>query len=132
MSEIPYQLIMSVRDYECDSQGIVNNAIYQNYLEHARHEFLKEKGLDFARLTASNINVMVIRAELDYKKSLRSGDAFVVSVRCQQESRLKIVFDQQIILQNTDQLILRARIFAAAVNQHGRPYFPEELKVLLL
>ena len=132
MSEIPYQLIMSVRDYECDSQGIVNNAIYQNYLEHARHEFLKEKGLDFARLTASNINVMVIRAELDYKKSLRSGDAFVVSVRCQQESRLKIVFDQQIILQNTDQLILQARIFAAAVNQHGRPYFPEELKVLLL
>ncbi len=123
---------MAVRDYECDSQGIVNNAIYQNYLEHARHEYLKSRGLDFARLTASNINVMVIRAELDYKKSLRSGDAFVVSVLCQQESRLKIVFDQQIILQNSDQLILQARIFAAAVNQHGRPYFPEELKVLLL
>ena len=123
---------MAVRDYECDSQGIVNNAIYQNYLEHARHEYLKSRGLDFARLTASNINVMVIRAELDYKKSLRSGDAFVVSVLCQQESRLKIVFDQQITLQNSDQLILQARIFAAAVNQHGRPYFPEELKVLLL
>lgn len=132
MSRKPFQLSMAVRDYECDSQGIVNNAIYQNYLEHARHEYLKSRGLDFARLTASNINVMVIRAELDYKKSLRSGDAFVVSVLCQQESRLKIVFDQQIILQNSDQLILQARIFAAAVNQHGRPYFPEELKVLLL
>jgi acyl-CoA thioester hydrolase len=24
---------MSVRDYECDMQGIVNNSVYQNYLE---------------------------------------------------------------------------------------------------
>ena len=34
-----FELKMSVRDYECDLQGIVNNAVYQNYLEHARHQF---------------------------------------------------------------------------------------------
>ena len=37
-----------VRDYECDMQGIVNNGVYFNYLEHARHEFLLHKGIDFA------------------------------------------------------------------------------------
>ena len=46
-----FQLAMAVRDYECDMQGVVNNAVYQNYLEHTRHEFLKSRGLDFARLT---------------------------------------------------------------------------------
>ena len=28
-----YELKMKVRDYECDLQGIVNNANYQHYLE---------------------------------------------------------------------------------------------------
>lgn len=36
---IYFELEMQVRDYECDMEGIVNNAIYQHYLEHTRHEF---------------------------------------------------------------------------------------------
>ena len=41
---------MKVRDYECDLQGIVNNANYQHYLEHTRHEFLLSTGVSFAAL----------------------------------------------------------------------------------
>jgi len=43
-----YELEMKVRDYECDLQGIVNNANYQHYLEHTRHEFLTSVGVSFA------------------------------------------------------------------------------------
>ena len=45
-----YELAMKVRDYECDLQGIVNNANYQHYLEHTRHEFLSSVGVSFAAL----------------------------------------------------------------------------------
>ena len=55
-----WQLQMAVRDYECDMQGVVNNAVYQNYLEHARHEFLKLHGLDFAVLAKAGINLVVV------------------------------------------------------------------------
>ena len=120
-------LKMAVRDYECDLQGVVNNAVYQNYLEHARHEFLKSKGVDFAVLAKAGTNLMVLRAELDYKGSLSSGDAFVVNTVFEQRSRLKFVFLQEIINCSIDKTVLSAEITGVAVNQKGRPFAPAEL-----
>ena len=121
---------MAVRDYECDMQGVVNNAVYQNYLEHARHEFLKARGLDFAQLTADGIIVVVVRAEIDYRISLRSGDVFEVSVEPQQLSPLRLGFRQQ-IRHRDGRVMLDALITTTAVNERGRPWLPEQLKVLL-
>lgn len=45
-----FETRMDVRDYECDIQGIVNNANYLHYTEHTRHRFLKHAGLSFAAL----------------------------------------------------------------------------------
>lgn len=131
MTQSPFTTEMTVRDYECDMQGIVNNAVYQNYMEHARHEFLLSKGLSFEDLTSRGVIVVVIRAELDYKQPLRSGDRFVVSVAARQISRLKLVFDQQIRKQPTGELMIEAQITATSLNERNRPYFPEELKALL-
>ena len=50
-----------------DMQGVVNNSVYQNYLEHTRHEYIKSIGLDFATLTEKGINLMVKRVEIDYQ-----------------------------------------------------------------
>ena len=54
-----YEMEMRVRDYECDMQGIVNNAVYQNYLEHCRHEFLNEVGLNFEKLCKDKKEIIV-------------------------------------------------------------------------
>ncbi|MEX0740688.1 MAG: acyl-CoA thioesterase [Pseudohongiella sp.] len=126
-----FQHAMEVRDYECDLQGVVNNAVYQNYLEHARHEFLKTRGLDFARLTADGVIVVVVRAEIDYLASLRSGDRFHVSVEPTRESRIRLAFLQEIRRAGSDELIVKARIITTAVNARGRPYLPAMLDVLL-
>ena len=52
-----FELEMEVRDYECDIQGIVNNANYLHYMEHTRHKFIKTIGLDFAGLHERGIDV---------------------------------------------------------------------------
>ncbi|WP_058023105.1 acyl-CoA thioesterase [Pseudohongiella spirulinae] len=122
---------MSVRDYECDMQGVVNNSVYQNYLEHARHEYLKTRGLDFATLTREGIIVVVVRAEIDYLQPLKSGDSIFVTAKPVLEKRIRLVFNQSIRHSATGREHVRARIVTTAVSERGRPYFPESLNVLL-
>jgi acyl-CoA thioester hydrolase len=129
--EPAFSLKLAVRDYECDLQGVVNNAVYQHYLEHARHEFLKSIGVDFIAYAAKGINFVVVRAELDYRAALRPGDEFVVRVELERESRLRIAFLQEIRRVSDNALIVKARIVGTAINQRGRPELPEEVERLL-
>lgn len=122
----PFTVEFQVRDYECDLQGIVNNSVYQNYLEHARHEFLLSRGVDFAALAAEKVHLVVVRAELDYKRSLRPGDSFRVEVSCSMEGRVRIIFSQS-ILRNDGMLMLTARIIGTALDPKGRPRVPDTL-----
>lgn len=122
---------MAVRDYECDMQGVVNNAVYQNYLEHARHEYLKSIGIDFADLTAQGINLVVTRAEIDYRMSLKSGDRFVVEVSPERLSPLRIGFRQRILRLPDCTTAVQALIIGTALSATGRPRIPAELDALL-
>lgn len=131
MNKREISLQMAVRDYECDMQGVVNNAVYQNYLEHARHEFLKAHGIDFAALTRAGINLVVVRAELDYRGSLTSGDRFAVHTRMEQLSRLKFAFHQRIVREPDGKEMISAIITGTGVNAQGRPFMPPELLPLM-
>ena len=126
-----YSIEMKVRDYECDIQGVVNNSVYQNYLEHARHEFLLAKGLNFFELAQDNVNLMVVRAEIDYKVSLKSGDEFIVDVKVVRASRVRFDFVQQIIRKSDNKLAISAKITGTAVNERGRPFMPDCVAELL-
>lgn len=121
---------LKVRDYECDIQGIVNNSVYQNYIEHARHEFLLESGVDFAQLAYQGTNLVVVRAELDYKASLKSGDVFTVETKLLKASRIKFEFDQVIRRASDNAVCLKAKVIGAALNEKGRPIPCVELEPL--
>ena len=125
-----FSLEMSVRDYECDMQGVVNNSVYQNYLEHARHEYLKSIGINFKEYTEQRINLVVVRIELDYKYSLSSGDKFIVTVDLKKESRIKFAFYQDIYLIPDNKPVIYGKVVGVAVNSRGRPHIPEEFKTI--
>ena len=86
---------MKVRDYECDLQGVVNNANYQHYMEHARHEFLETLGVNFGKLHEDGIDAMVAKITIEYKLPLRSGDKIVIGINLQRQGA-KIVFTQDL------------------------------------
>lgn len=132
MSKQPSRYEFEVRDYECDIEGIVNNAVYMNYLEHARHAFLKHKGFNFAELTRRGIQLVVIRIEADYLFPLRSGDQFYVTAQMERISKLRFGFLQNIYRLPNDKLILKAKVIGASLNAQSQPKYFEELEKLFI
>lgn len=121
-----FSLEFKVRDYECDLQGVVNNANYQHYLEHARHEYLISKGVSFATLHDEGTDLIVVRVEIDYKYPLRSGDLFMVTVKVEREGNVRLAFIQEIHRIPDEKLIVTAKVTGAAT-RNGRPVSPGAL-----
>ena len=115
-----HKLELTVRDYECDLQGIVNNAVYLNYFEHARHVYLLEQNIDFAKLHLEGIDLVVHRIEIDYKQSLTSGDRFIVTSSMHQQGPLRIIFEQQIERMSDMKLVAKAKVTGVGVS-NGKP-----------
>ncbi len=109
---------MKVRDYECDIQGVVNNANYQHYLEHARHEFLLSEGVSFSKLHNEGVDFMVSKATLEYKNPLRGDDKFFVSIAMKREGA-KLVCLQNIHRLPDEKLCVKGRIEIVSI-ENGR------------
>ena len=121
-----FSLEFSVRDYECDLQGVVNNANYQHFLEHARHEFLISKGVSFVQLHKKGIDLVVIKVEIDYKYPLKSRDNFVVRLNIQREGNVRLVFIQDIFRISDEKHVVHAKVTGVAT-KNGRPVSPGKL-----
>lgn len=107
-----------VRDYECDLQGIVNNANYQHYMEHSRHLFIKSRGVSFSELHEEGIDVVVARFEIQYKVPLRPEDEYICRLR-PEKSGVRYVFHQAIFRASDGALCAKATV-DCAVTQGGR------------
>ena len=121
-----FSLEFIVRDYECDLQGVVNNAIYQHYLEHARHEFLLTKGVNFVQLHNEGIDLIVTRVEIDYKYPLRSRDKFIVRLNIERFGNARLLFLQDIYRIPDEKLVVSAKVTGVAT-KNGRPVPPGSL-----
>ncbi len=113
-----YCLEMKVRDYECDLQGVVNNANYQHYMEHARHEFLESHGENFGRLHNEGIDAMVAKVQIEYKLPLISGDKFMVGINIKRQGA-KLLFMQDIYRLSDGKLCTKGCVETICV-QNGR------------
>ena len=86
---------MDVRDYECDIEGIVNNANYLHYLELTRHEFCEMAGLSFRQMHQQGIDPVLSRVEIDYKSPLGLGDSMISKLNISRRGPL-FIFEQDI------------------------------------
>lgn len=104
-----FETEMEVRDYECDIQGIVNNANYLHYSEHTRHLFLSSLGVSFSKLHEQGTDAVVARMNLQYKTPLRCDDVFVSRLALRKEG-LRYIFSQDIFRKSDGRLCFRATV----------------------
>ncbi len=125
-----YEYKMKVRDYECDAQGIVNNANYQHYYEVARHEFLEQHGLNFYELHEQGIDAVVVGVYIRYKHSLRGANDFTVTVDSVEKEGIRYIFNQRIIRHKDGKVCSTGRFETACMlnGKVGKPdLFDERL-----
>lgn len=105
--EYAFTARLAVRDYECDIEGIVNNANYMHYAEHTRHLFLKSRGLSFAEMHRRGVDAVVARVNMRFKTPLRCDDEMLSRLNVRKEG-LKYVFEQDIYRASDEKLCFHA------------------------
>jgi acyl-CoA thioester hydrolase len=80
MTSRPFQMRLTVRNYELDSLGHLHSAVYYEYGEHVRWEFLRAAGIEIDKLLAENIAPVQLESTIRFHRELRGGDE--VDVTC--------------------------------------------------
>lgn len=135
MKNFVFKHTMKTRDYECDVQGVVNNANYQHYLEVTRHEFIQSIGQSFQGWHDQGIDVMVSRITINYKASLHGGEEFISCLNLKRNG-VRYVFYQEIYRKSDEKLCITAEVHCVCVvngvltrgdeiEEGFRPYFME-------
>lgn len=113
-----FSMPLKVRDYEVDSQGIVNNANYLHYLEHTRHEFCEANGVSFRQMQLEGIDTVVRRVVIDYLSSLRLGQTMESKLWLERKGA-RFVFHQDIFRTPDNAHIVSAQVTIVAL-ENGR------------
>ena len=125
-----FTLEIAVRDYELDSEGIVNNAVYLHYLEHTRHAFVKQEGIPFGSLTSDGLIPVVRRMTIDYRTPLRSGDEMLSRLWIEREGA-RFIFYQDIYRKQGGELAVSAVVTIVCMEKDGRINRGDELAARL-
>ncbi len=110
---------LTVRSYECDSYGHVNNAIYLNYLEFARHSYLHDNGISVGELRASGHGLLVARIDIQYRRPAYTDDRLVIRTRAVRKMRIGGVLEQTVL--RGEEVVATAQVTWVCVDGRGRP-----------
>jgi len=115
---------LTVRGYEIDSYGHVNNAVYVNYFEHARWAMFKD--LDLVDIIhASKLFLVVTDLHVRYMRETRLHDELMVETRMIREG-LYIIFKQKLINRHTGIPVSRGETKTVFIDDTRKPVDPPD------
>lgn len=119
---------LTVRTYECDQYGHVNNATFLNYLEYARVELLREMGYSLNSFQKMGLLLLVVKIEIGYKRPAYPLEELELSIEWTKRGKSSSVFHQQIRRTGDNQVVADAQVTWVVTDLKGVPTpIPDEM-----
>jgi len=117
----------SVRGYELDSYGHVNNSVYLNYFEHARWKMFRDLELNHL-VHASNILIVVTDIHIRYMREAKLYDEIEIRTKAVCDGPF-LIFKQKLFNTETGLALARAETKTIFLGENRKPVdIPHEFK----
>ena len=121
-----YSIKLKVRSYELDSQGHVNYAVYLNYCEYCRVQFMEDANLPFSYFLEQKKFIVIAEVHAKYIAPAFLGDELEVTLQLLEMKRTSMVLLQEIFNAATGKKIFTATLRGVFINEKGRPISIDE------
>jgi acyl-CoA thioester hydrolase len=115
---VEHKCSLTVRSYECDAYGHVNNANYLHYLEFARHAYLSHNGVSISELRESGHGLVVARIAIDFRRPSTTDDLLIILTHAVRKTRIGGVLAQRIVREA--ETVAEAEVTWVCVDSRGR------------
>ena len=108
-----------VRFGETDAMGIVHHAAYPNYMEVARIEWLRRRGVSYATWANQGIHLAVVELKLRYRAPARFDDELDVEAKLAEAGAASVRFDYRMVRTTDSVLCVEGSTRLACVDDRG-------------
>jgi len=115
-----FETAISVRTYELDMLGHVNNAVYLNWLEQARLAAMEACGYP-VRTLAQGWLTNIVRVEVDFRQAVFYGDELLVTTELESVGRTSFTLGGEILRLPEREVVASARSVLVWLDPRGRP-----------
>jgi acyl-CoA thioester hydrolase len=110
---------LRVRFYETDLMGIVHHGSYVSYLEVARVEWLRRRGVSYAEWAHHGMHLAVVDLSLRYRVPARFDDEIDVETVLGERRAASIRFDYRLLRAGDGALLAEGSTRLACVDDKG-------------
>jgi acyl-CoA thioester hydrolase len=127
LNKFKHKYQIRVRNFEVDSQGIVHNAVYLNYCETGRVEYVRNLGIQLmpTGIFDDGIKINVRRNEINYEAPAKLDDLLDVYTRISYIKNSSFCFEHLIINSSSGELLVTQK--SVQVNLNNKTGLPERL-----
>ncbi len=117
----PVTYSRTVRFSDTDCQGHVFNANYFVYVDDAVTDYLAAVGLPYAEITRRGYDLVLARAECDFRSAAVLGEVLETEIRVERVGNTSMVFGFRTVVRDGGRVAAEGREIYVVLDQEGRP-----------